>query len=145
MDLDQLSWGRYIQLHSFILSQRGDLVKIHRKDPSRCRIRELHAKCEPPFFLKKKIILNIRFKRVCYRASLELNMFWNREHTNKRIINVYAVEYAVRLGFLNFSKLAFPKFRKPNCCCVSLSDMNSLQEVRLATLYRQSSNTPRIL
>ena len=29
MDLDQVPWIRYIQLHWFISSQRGDLVKIH--------------------------------------------------------------------------------------------------------------------
>ena len=29
IDLDQLPWVCYIQLHSFILSQSGDLVKIH--------------------------------------------------------------------------------------------------------------------
>ena len=32
MDLDQLPWSQYIQLHSFIPSQQGDLVKI----PSCC-------------------------------------------------------------------------------------------------------------
>ena len=29
MDLDQVSWNRYIQLHRFILSQRGALVKTN--------------------------------------------------------------------------------------------------------------------
>ena len=29
MDLDHVPWICYIQLHRFILSQRGDLVKIH--------------------------------------------------------------------------------------------------------------------
>ena len=29
MDLDQLLWFRYIQIYSFILSQRGNLVIIH--------------------------------------------------------------------------------------------------------------------
>ena len=29
MDLDHLSWSRYIQLHRFIPSQRGNLIKIH--------------------------------------------------------------------------------------------------------------------
>ena len=29
MDLDQVTWILYIQLQKFILSQEGDLVKIH--------------------------------------------------------------------------------------------------------------------
>ena len=29
MDLDQVPWNRYIQLHRFIPSQRGDLIKTN--------------------------------------------------------------------------------------------------------------------
>ena len=36
MDLDQLPWNRYIQLHRFIPSQRGNLVKIHLVALSSC-------------------------------------------------------------------------------------------------------------
>ena len=38
MDLDQLPWNRYIQLHRFIPSQRGNLVKIHLIALSSCRV-----------------------------------------------------------------------------------------------------------
>ena len=38
MDLDQLPWNRYIQLHRFIPSQRGNLVKIHLVALSSCRV-----------------------------------------------------------------------------------------------------------